>query len=412
MADPRPAIPRVYFIGAGFSAGLYYPVGRDLMRRLVGYLRGEPQHPALEEHDFTNSVLLTPAHRKRAAAILGIIKTVLQKYFSTPLEDVGRVDVAEFFTMAHTLSESPWLLDGLAGRAEPGAWRGDEAPSELTLFSDLAAVTRSYFNDIGIMLPPCDDVRSVLAEMRPNRDAVINFNWDEEVDIELSTEGPGVSYTLGAWQADGGILTLKPHGSVGWYDVKQGIGNADVYFIADTDRRIGRSQMRVLAYVENEQPRDLDGETEHSPLACPPVITAPTFAKRFDYVEQHRIWRDVLELCGRAREFVFLGYSLPKDDFLTRAAIRSALQANGCSGDIRCLVVDRSFDDDKFLNFHSVFEGLTRSRNFLEWQFGSDDAALALKLKKKLKGAVLLQCESPGARAGAKPGSRTPGQRR
>jgi hypothetical protein len=123
--------------------------------------------------------------------------------------------------------------------------------------------------------------------------------------------------------------------------VRQGIGNKDAYFIAGSDNRIGRSQRRVLAYDENELPVDIDGETAHGPLSCPPLITAPTFDKRFEYVEQHRIWRDAIEICEAAREFVFLGYQLSKDDSLTRAAMRSAIQARTQKEPVRWLVVDR-----------------------------------------------------------------------
>src|SRR5262249_37425910 len=162
-------------------------------------------------------------------------------------------------------SESPWLLEGMAADRPPESRLDGEAPSELTLFSDLAAVTRSYFNDISIMLPPPDDIASVLGAMRTTRDTVINFNWDEEVDLELTQEGegPGVTYTYGAWlkagPKDGGILNLKPHGSVGWYDIRHGIGNANAYFIAENDdQRVPRYQRRILAYDENEQPLDID----------------------------------------------------------------------------------------------------------------------------------------------------------
>jgi hypothetical protein len=392
--EKSPSPPRVYFIGAGFSAGLYYPTGRDLMRSLVGYLRGEPQDDDLEEYGFDNSVLQSDrSTQKRAKQILGVIERVLQEYFAIALADIGRVDVAEFFTMAHTLSESPWLLEGsgITGHALKAS-SGDDPPSKLTLFTDLTAVTRSYFNDIGMMLPPSEDIKSILETMDHKGDAIINFNWDEEVDLELTqTDEQGISYTLGDCREDGGVLTLKPHGSVGWYDAVQGIGNTEAYFIANKDPRIGRAQKRILAYDENEQPLDIDGETEHSPLTCPPVITAPTFSKRFDYIEQQRIWQDVLEICGKAREFVFLGYSLPRDDFLTRAAIRSAIQANDRDQELKCLVVDKSFDDAKFINFESVFEGLTRNRNFFQWEFGQDDPQFAAKLKKKLKDALILR---------------------
>ena len=104
-----------------------------------------------------------------------------------------------------------------------------------------------------------------------------------------------MSYTLGSWYKSNEVLVFKPHGSIGWYDVKQGIGNKDAYFIAGNDKRIARFNKRILAFFENELPKDIDGKTEHSPMTCPPVITAPSFSKRFEYAEQHLIWQDVFK---------------------------------------------------------------------------------------------------------------------
>jgi hypothetical protein len=388
----RSGISRVYFIGAGLSAGLHYPVGRDLMKRLVGYLRGDRQSEELEEYEFTNSLLSNSSHRKRAFEILKVIRRVLETYFALSLDTIDQVDIAEFFTMAYTLSESPWLIQEISDGNIPAlhATALTENPSESSLFADLSAVTRSYFNDIGVMLPLSGDIEGILGYVRPKKDAIINFNWDEEVDLALSATPRDVAYSVGAWQKEGGYLNLKPHGSIGWYDVKQGIGNSDAYFIAGADKRISRANQRILSYVENELPVDIDGETPHSPLACPPVITSPTFAKRFEYAEQHIIWQDVLKVCREAGEFIFLGYSLPKDDFLTRAAIRSAIRSKKEKNGIKCLVVDNSFDEVKLLNFQSVFEGFTRKNNYHNWTFGCGKTSLVDEVKEKLREAILL----------------------
>jgi hypothetical protein len=97
----------------------------------------------------------------------------------------------------------------------------------------------------------------------------------------------------------------------------------------------------------------------------------------------------VLEVCGNAKEFVFLGYSLPKDDFLTRAAIRAAIALRRNRERIRCLVVDRTFEDTKRLNFLSVFDGLSPDRNHLRWSFGSDGSTIAEELTQKLSRAFV-----------------------
>lgn len=376
------AFERVYFIGAGFSAGMHYPVGHALMSHLIGYLEG-----ASNDDDFTNSLYNDDDGPDRAAKIRRVIERVLKTYFATKLTDVERVDVAEFFTLAQMLSERSWLVANTpAGTARSQNIANE--PSETTLFADLASTTRSYFMDLSIAYAYPDDIKAVLGLVRPDRDAVINFNWDEEVDVFFSDYADDVSHTLGAARPENETLILKPHGSVGWYDVQQGIGNKDAYLIAMTDNRIERYDKRIIAYTALERPRDIDGSF-HRVLACPPVITAPTFAKRFDYVEQQRIWQDVLEVCRNAKDFVFLGYSLPKDDFLTRAAIRAAITQSRTRKQTRCLVVDLSLDNSKLLNFLSVFEGFSHDRNYLKWEFGSDDEALADCVRKKLNRAIV-----------------------
>lgn len=385
-----PKFNRVYFIGAGLSAGMRYPIGQTLMSRLVSYLRGDPE--AMDDGGtLTNSVHDSDGGPAHAAEILRVMERVLKRYFATPLSSIDRVDVTEFFTLAQSLSERSWLVDSTTA-ARRRASSNTGTPSETTLFADLAAVTRSYFLDLSPEEYP-DDIYNILDLVRPDQDAVINFNWDEEVDIFFSSApDENVSYTLCAWQnaADSNeTLILKPHGSIGWYDLQRGIGNEEAYLIAMRDERIARQDKRIVAYAATEMPVDMETDESYSPLACPPVLTPPTFAKRFDYVEQQRIWRDVLEVCGNAKEFVFLGYSLPKDDFLTRAAIRAAIALRRNRERIRCLVVDRTFEDTKRLNFLSVFDGLSPDRNHLRWSFGSDGSTIAEELTQKLSRAFV-----------------------
>ena len=101
----HPTFNRVYFVGAGFSAGMHYPVGQSLMSRLVAYLRNE-------DDDIDNSVHDAEMGPEHASKMIRVIERVLDTYFAVKLSGIGRVDVAEFFTLAQTLSERPWLGGG------------------------------------------------------------------------------------------------------------------------------------------------------------------------------------------------------------------------------------------------------------------------------------------------------------
>lgn len=380
---PQPRPSRVYFIGAGLSASNGYPVGSQLLPRLIGYLSADARAAALPNR--YNSILRLHAEAS-AGVVRQVIERVLRRYLALPLSRAGEVSVAEFYSLAHTLSQAPWFW----GSRGPGGRipRLPTGHSELTLFDDLAAATRSYFRDLFFrrLLPA--DVDALLGSLRPDADAVVNFNWDEEVDYKLSTGQHDVSYTLDSWRRERAEnpkelkhLLLKPHGSVGWYDIGRGIGNELQHLIADRDERLPRVSKRLLAYLEIELPLDMATEDYYGPFECPPVITAPTFLKQFQYVEQQRIWQDVLEVCTHADEFVFLGYALPPDDFLTRAALRSALDRNRKR--VRCLVVDAK---PPTATFQSVFTGFSAA-NEMEWRFGAMDTSLPKRIAAQLRHA-------------------------
>jgi hypothetical protein len=176
------------------------------------------------------------------------------------------------------------------------------------------------------------------------------------------------------------------------------LNNDGLSLIAEEDDRIPRAKKRIVSFVDIDLPHDLiDGQERV--LDIPPVIMPPTFAKRFEYEEQLQVWKDVLEVCREAAEFVFLGYSLPPDDYLTRAAIRSARRAR-TPREIRCLIVNLDFDAVS-RTFRSVFtKELSAEKNHLEWTFGCDKPELAEMIEKKLKAATIIH-KASGARAAA-----------
>lgn len=372
------------------------------MSWLVNYLRRVPVDARLQKTKFKSSLRLEHV-QAQADALVETIQKVLEEFFAASLDTIREVDVAEFFTVAQTLAETPDLFDrsGFDGQtlrhqrrvSRRRAGNTDARDLRAGLYADLAAATRSLFADISHAITEATpDIRLLLKSADPDSDVFVSFNWDEELDIALNRLND-VSYTFPDWQHNDGYLILKPHGSIGWYDVAQGLGNDDLYFIANDDYRIPRIKRRVVGFIENELPHDVDG-LPHDSLGCPPIIMPPTFAKQFRYPEQQCIWQDVLHVCGAATEFVFLGYSLASDDFLTRAAIRSARRQRHSK--LRCLIVDREFSERLLGNFQTVFSsGLTKRRNFLAWTFGDagrrskEHVRLAKEIETRLKEAFV-----------------------
>jgi len=389
----RNEIERVYLVGAGFSAGAGYPLGNRLVPEIIHRLKGAPPRNPVFRGKFENSLRMSRKNRTLARYALATIQAFLEMYFGITLNlqkarpsqidaALAKISVAEFYTLAQAFAERElFFASGPAGRR-----RRQKQHSALPgLYEILAAAVRTYFNDISTVVNTPKDVSAILETISASKHAMIDFNWDEEVDIYLSDKYD-VSYTFGDWQSNTrNYLLLKPHGSINWYDIKQGIGNRDLYFIADRDNRLEPEQRRLVAYEANSQPEDLDGGA-YSVLSCPPIITPPTFAKRFDYLEQQLIWRDTLRVCTTASQFVFLGYALPPDDFLTRAAIRRSLHARKPTVNMQCLIVSRYLDD--IANYQELFGGALTAQNHFNWTFGGgSSAAIGELFGRKLKQA-------------------------
>ncbi len=392
-----PPFQRIFFLGAGFSAGAHYPVGSKLTSELVQYLQGKPLRAKKELPEFSNSARATAAGRHFCSETLSVISAVIQDYFLSSLSRTGDVDVTEFFSISHALAKNLFLYGkdyrSIRQSKTSASSRLRDVMPMSQLYNLLAAAVSNYFLDISECIDPLPaDIVEILGAISPGKDAIVSFNWDEEVDYFFSnTKKLNVAYTLGSWRARKGILVLKPHGSIGWYDVVRGIGNDDAYFIAEGDDRLSEEERRIMSFWEIERPVTIESDNrKKKPMYfCPPVITPPTFAKSFEYPEQHWIWQDVLEVCSRAKQFIFLGYSLPQDDYLTRAAIRNALRNN--RGQIRCLIADRDHTDQRLrANYASVFgSALDPEKNYLHWKFGSGRRGAAGEIRAELEKASL-----------------------
>jgi hypothetical protein len=372
-------------VGAGFSAPLGYPVGRGLIADLVEYLQGKTTRlrGRMPKAYFKNyeSSLSKADLSGPAKDILDSVIDFAGRYLAPEPHSLADVDVAEFFSVAQALAEQT-LLVPIGGGAKSSPRPAGQQRDFSRIYADLAIVLRSYFHDIahavGNKLP--GDIAAVLNGLDCSRDAIVNFNWDEEVDYFLSkpSKDTDIAYTATSWTKPNDFLVLKPHGSIGWYDVAQGLGNSGYYLVADhSDERIARDEKRLISLWDIELPREIR-TNQKLPLSCPPIITAPTFGKRFPFPEQRLIWSDVIDVCRHAEEFVFLGYRLPKDDFLTRAAIRcsqaESRQRNQSGGSVRYIAVlkldaDDALPSEQETSFKEVF-GTADTRNFLNHTFG------------------------------------------
>lgn len=411
---------RVYIVGAGASAGRGYPVGAQLLPTLVRRLAGVSGNwPAKGLGQFNNSLRCKPIYIQKAERILEALEEFSIRYFLNGRSEarsngkvrwaelarhLARTNLSEFFSLSNALADTPDLFSSNIDHSARVADSLKEI-EDTELFYRLSSVVRTLFIDIsdGIATRPIfdkkgkitghrqhvisDDIRNLVQNSDPQRDAFISFNWDEELDIELtSRKDCGIAYTRMTGAPRDDFLLLKPHGSIGWYDVAQGINNDEVSFITDGDQRLERSRRRVISFPRPELPRDLDGGQHHY-FDCPPVITPPTYAKRFVYEEQRLIWQDVIDVCRDAEQFIFLGYSLPTDDFLTKAAIGGALSQKR---DRRVKFLAVGMDGGVLRNYFELFgNAVSLKKNFVPWEFGSSNRHLSRAISAKIDKATV-----------------------
>ncbi|MBM3521879.1 MAG: hypothetical protein FJX57_02890 [Alphaproteobacteria bacterium] len=372
-------ISRVYIIGAGFSAPMGYPVGRDLLPTVA-----EATIAALE------------TDRLRISAFLRTLGEFVARLTGDPAPDTStkrhrwivdalhQMDPQYFYSVASVLSTSPHLL----------SWQNNDAVSVMSpdeFAGALAAATRTCLFDIGDAEKESKqgrDMRSLAKSITDprvlDRHAIISFNWDEELDCILCNGRGNIAYTRGhEWQTELRVLLLKPHGSISWYDLGEGLlGNKAPFFISGDQEEDAKKRSRIVGYFDYEMPR-APNRSKYKFLERPPVITPPTFVKTFRYNEQQVIWEDAIRTLSEATEFVFLGYSLPPDDFMTRAAIRSALARRTKENPIRCVVIDRSVAS--LGNFHDMFADRAAIR-YLRRTFGQSKLDLVAEIDEAMKG--------------------------
>jgi hypothetical protein len=136
--------------------------------------------------------------------------------------------------------------------------------------------------------------------------AYVTFNYDLLLESALGFAGIPFSYHLPA--PSGGVVVLKPHGSVNWYDsmpsripvVKMGVGSATMFVAGDIFSNAG--------IVGN-------------PAG---FIVPPSPQKSIEVEFLRKIWTSFSSLVTNTRALSIIGYSMPYADRLARLVLRRA----------------------------------------------------------------------------------------
>lgn len=273
----------VYVIGAGFSAGLGYPLTNDLLMRLWN-----------------------------RTADLGFKKTLARVMtFHNPGFKCTRF--SSFPNVEELLSKimaNQQLFD--ASRQYQGNFTKNHLEDlRKTLLLEIA----SWFHDMSQDIMPSEPGETWLAafrdRVRRQEAAVISFNWDLILDELLF--GKGLNPRSYGFPLDDGAspVIIKPHGSLNWFEGSSGSTIED-------DRKfvLFATGERVYAFNKFRAPASKHGR-EYMPLVIPPV-----YLKEFTRPIFGHLWLNCMQLLSTAREVVFLGYSMSAVDFHAQFILR------------------------------------------------------------------------------------------
>jgi hypothetical protein len=278
----RPTPPRtVLVVGAGFSAGLGYPLVNDLLIRLWSRI------PNDEKEDLKRVIAFHhPGFDPKRKTSFPNIETLLSEMAANEQLFAASRDAQTRFSLDKLRKVRESLLYSIAN------WFHK-------IYQDNASKTSPWLETFKRIVLNCNAT-------------VISFNWDLVIDhLIFGDELCAEDYGLGQKLTSGPLL-IKPHGSLNWYDEKQGQNLSAVKRF----KLYASKKETVYAFTKFREPRSSSNRL-YSPLIIPPVLN-----KNFQQEIFTPLWRKCASEISVAKRVVFLGYSLPDADLHARFILR------------------------------------------------------------------------------------------
>lgn len=288
----------VYVVGAGFSAGLGYPLTYDLLQRLWPRLKSTFKERLVKVIRFHHPRF----SEDRFSSFPNIEELLSELFVNEELFEASR-EYDGTFTVTNLREIQRELLEQVA----------------------------IWFHHLSRTVQPSSPKLSWLTDfrdrVRAENAAIVSFNWDLILDELLFGDKIGAaSYGFGADTDDIPIL-LKPHGSLNWFK-----GPLARFIKADRRTLLHKADSgSVYAFLQFRSPVSARGR------AYSPLIVPPHHLKRFDQPVFRDLWRRSTSTLSTAKKVVFIGYSMPAADlhaqFILRCGfdyqVRGAMQKNG-----------------------------------------------------------------------------------
>lgn len=336
-----------YFLGAGATAADGFPAMRLLNHTVAHALRCRPRQTAELARYYASLFAITPRDIEAAAkAWKAYLRDRKSVTVSCPLPDL-----IETLSLLDVAIQERWSLGPTRRRA-----RGAMTRPELDMEALQAARRElSWAIASGILdaqhRKHFSQVKKLVARAVSEDATIISTNWDTAVERAVRAREPRKWLTtsglrFGAineipvnWRgnrikpaAPGAPLLLKLHGSLGWFHCPR---CANLYVNVELAK----------IYIPNHA-TDRWGECDcGAQLAT--VMIAPSYLKDYRLPHITSVWTNSLSELAESGHWVFIGYSLPADDFHIRALLLRALSARRSrKKPLAVTVVSRSNKDD------------------------------------------------------------------
>ena len=281
-----------YVVGAGFSAGMGYPLTSDLLMRLWKRIDGFKDRPFRNAMEFVIRFHYPRFDRKKFSSFPNVEELLSQMVANDQLYDSSRQYEGHFKKEDLRALQRNFLLT-------IADWF--HAISEKVNPSELSEPWLKNFRD---------------RVMHENA-VIISFNWDlilDELLFGSALEKRSYGFSKGPFE---GPILLKPHGSLNWFESKPGrfIKDNRKLILLREDKSKDKST-DVYAFRKFRAPVWKSGR-QYTPLIVPPV-----YLKNFEKPVFKKLWQNCTKYLSTAKKIFFLGYSMQAADFHAQFIMR------------------------------------------------------------------------------------------
>ena len=320
----------VYFLGAGASAADGLPLTRGLNYGVADWLRTRngraPELRALYRDLFkVRDAGLTKASHKWKEFLHTRDHDILKKADCLPdlIETLSLIDIS--IDEGHSFGMSS--LRAMRRRVEMDVQFLSKVRRQLTTaiaqsVKDATHRRRSRLtNQLVDSMGPDDAIISTNWDVLPERRLV--RAWLQKTKARRLKQAPIKYHCVGerpvTWRGDDldgstkdARTLLRLHGGLNWLGCAC---CATVYVNVEWSR------------IVDESKRPTDFERCHCGAGLSNIIIAPSFVKNYSNVGLRSVWREAQKRLEHATRWIFIGYSLPSDDFHVRALLLRALRS-------------------------------------------------------------------------------------